>query len=336
MRKTTTLTTKRFGFIMGILFAASLVTLVLVTFFGRPALSMNEILFSESSWAREIFYYVRLPRVLLGFLVGAALSVTGVNFQSLLRNPLADPYILGVSGGAALGGVVGLALGLSFQLMLGVSFIFALLSLVGIYWIAQVGGRLSSSSLLLTGLMFNAFAFALVLLINALVEIGQSQQIIYLLMGSLEATSWNTVLWLFAIVFLGVIVTTLLSKNLNVMSLGEEAALRLGVNDQKLRKIFFVVSSLMVGASVAVAGLIGFVGLFVPHVLRLIFGPDHRLLIPASALGGGIFLVVCDFIARSVVTSGEVYLQLPVGVITALTGGPFFIFLLRKQRASIL
>ena len=120
------------------------------------------------------------------------------------------------------------------------------------------------------------------------------------------------------------------------MSLGEEAALRLGVNDQKLRKIFFVVSSLMVGASVAVAGLIGFVGLFVPHVLRLIFGPDHRLLIPASALGGGIFLVVCDFIARSVVTSGEVYLQLPVGVITALTGGPFFIFLLRKQRASIL
>lgn len=314
-----------------LLFIALIAVVIGFSFLGNPIVSPEVLFSSESSLGRDIFLQARLPRVLLAVFVGAALSSSGVAFQSLLRNPLADPYILGVSGGAALGGVLALALGLPFQLISLIAFVFALGSLILIYFIAQVQGRLPVHTLLLTGVIFNAFSFALILLVNSLVNIGQAHQILYLLLGSLDAQPLSYVLWVGGFTLAGFLLLFWQSSRMNVISLGEETAVQLGVSVERYRKLLFVAASVMVGASVAIAGLIGFVGLVVPHLIRFLFGSDHRLLLPASALGGGLFLVICDFVARTLFSGSDFQTQLPIGVVTALIGGPFFVFLLKKR-----
>lgn len=279
----------------------------------------------------DIVLRIRLPRVVLGVLVGSSLSVAGVLFQAMLRNPLADPYILGVSGGAALGGIVVLALGgawgLGYSAVPPAAFAGALLTLALLYALAGRAGRLEPTRLLLTGVVFNAFASAAIVFTASLAGLVEGTRIFLWLIGNLSAVR-SDIAWLVAVFLaLGLACAIPLARGLNALALGEESALQLGIDVERLRRVLLVATSLMVGAAVAVAGLVGFVGLIVPHLLRLALGPDHRQLVPAAALAGGAFLVVCDALARTVLPGRE----LPVGAITALAGGPLFLALLRRQ-----
>lgn len=278
----------------------------------------------------------RLPRILLSAIVGGALGVAGASLQALLHNPLACPHILGVSGGAALCGITTLVwVGASTSLPLFwrvslVSFA-AFLGAVGttllIYRTAVTHGRLQPYALLLTGVVFNAFCGALIMLVNSLVDFYQSHNVLFWLMGNLATQDYTTVVAIGGYVGVGAIWLIVQSRRFNLLSLGEEGAAQLGVDIETLRRGTFLASSLLVGAIVSVSGMIGFVGLIVPHALRLLLGADHRLLLPASLWGGAIFLVWADTAARTIVSPTE----LPVGVVTAMCGGPFFLYLLRKE-----
>jgi iron complex transport system permease protein len=281
---------------------------------------------------REVLLGTRLPRVLLGAFVGAALSAAGVALQAIFRNPLADPHILGISGGAAIGGIgviilsatVGwLWLGDWIQLF---AFTGAIISMAIIYSIAKVKGKILPYHLLLAGVIFNAFCTAAIMFINTAVDFYQAHGILFWLMGNLSAKPyWSVILTgVYLTIGVGILMTQV--HHFNAISLGDEAAIQIGVDPDRTRKITFLGVSILVGAAVSVSGIIGFIGLVVPHAMRLIVGSDHRLLLPASVITGGAFLVLADTIARTAVAP----LELPVGVITTLAGGPFFIFLLRR------
>jgi len=285
--------------------------------------------------AVDIVLLVRLPRVLLGALVGASLAVAGVLFQALLRNPLADPYVLGVSGGAALGGILvlslGSAVGLSYAAVPPAAFAGAVLTTAVLYAIAGTNARVSATSLLLTGVVFNAFASAAIVFLASIAGLTEGASIFLWLIGSLSSIRVEVTGWVAAFLALGLGCALPLARSLNLAALGEESAQQLGVDIDRQRRVVLIITSLMVGAAVSVAGLVGFVGLIIPHLLRLLYGPDHRLLIPASALAGAAFLVLCDAIARTVLDGRE----LPVGAITALAGGPLFLWLLRRQQRRV-
>ena len=322
-----------FAVILG--FFCLLILAILFSFSMKVSeISLLQVFFdsNEKQMAWNIFIGARLPRVLLGALAGIALASSGVAFQALLRNPLADPYVLGVSGGASLGGVVGLLLMNKFNFLHSFSFISsnfvtvcaffgALLSMSLIYWIArQESGKLSIYTLLLAGVVFTSFSTALIMFANAFADFQEAHEILYWLMGNLTAGSYSSLFWFAMYVVLGVSILFLQSGAYNAMSRGEETAVQLGVDVEKTKKITFIAASLLVGAVVASCGMIGFVGLIIPHLVRLIIGPDHRLLLPAASLFGGSFLVLTDAFARTVLFPTEI----PVGVITALLGGPFF------------
>lgn len=282
---------------------------------------------------RTILLDVRLPRVLLAALLGGALTVAGVAFQALLRNPLADPYVLGVSGGASIGGVLALLAGLGAGGRLGglgvpaCAFAGALGALVLIESIATVGGRLTVYTVLLTGAIFNAFSAALIYFIQSLASLEQLHAIVFYLMGQVPSFAAGA-LGLLALA-IGAAVGGLwaMARSYNALSLGEEGAQQVGVDVERVRRLTFVLGSLLTGLAVSVAGLIGFVGLVVPHMLRILLGPDHRLLVPAGFLAGAAFLVLADLLARLMIAPNE----MPVGVVTALVGGPFFLYLLRRS-----
>ncbi|MCE9624843.1 MAG: iron ABC transporter permease [Deltaproteobacteria bacterium] len=210
------------------------------------------------------------------------------------------------------------------------AFVSSLASLLLIYWIASTKGRLPVYTLLLTGVIFNAFSFALIMFINSLVSFEQAHRIWYLMIGSLEAESYRKVAVVGAFVLSGFVLLFLHAGKMNLMALGDENAQYLGLDVEKFRRHIFFAASLMIGATVSLSGLIGFVGLFVPHMVRLRLGSDHRLLLPASALFGAGFLVLADLLARTVLSGATYQTQLPVGVITALIGGPFFVYLVKK------
>ncbi len=290
---------------------------------------------AEGEVARRILWEVRLPRVLLAALLGGSLTVAGIGYQALLRNPLADPYVLGVSGGASLGGVLALLLGAGtaggvFGLLgvPGAAFLGALGALVLIERVASVGGRFTVHTILLTGVVFNAFSAALIYFIQSVASLEQLHTIVFYLMGRIPYEYGYPTVALLAVVCLAVTGGLLaLARDFNALSLGEEGAHQLGVDVERTRRLTYLLGSLLTGIAVALAGMIGFVGLVVPHLLRLLLGPDHRLLIPAGFLGGGAFLVLADLAARTVAVPNE----LPVGVLTALVGGPFFLVLLRRR-----
>ena len=283
----------------------------------------------------DILLRVRLPRVLLAAAVGASLAVAGALFQALLRNPLADPFVLGVSGGAALGGMLVLALGPAVGLggaaVPPAAFAGALITTAVLYAVAGRGGGVSGTQLLLTGVVFNAFASAGIVFIASLAGLVEGTNLFLWLIGSLSAVRADAgpAVALFLVLGLGCALPLL--RQLNLLVLGEESALQLGVDVGRVQRWLLLSTSLMVGAAVAVAGLVGFVGLIVPHLLRLWLGPDHRLLVPAAALGGAAFLVVCDTAARSAFGGRE----LPVGAITALAGGPLFLYLLARHHRRV-
>ena len=283
--------------------------------------------------AQNVFFRLRLPRVLMAAIVGASLASVGAALQSLFRNPLADPFTLGVSGGAALGASLAIVLGLGVSIA-GVPLIFvaafsgALLSVFVVYRLAHTGGVVLPGALLLSGVVINFCASAGVLLVQYLGSSSQSLQILRWLMGSLDVVGFGLIWRVMIFLVPSWLVLMALARDLHLLAIGEESAASLGVNVRRTERIIYVVGSLIVGVTVSVGGTIGFVGLIVPHMARLLFGQDVRVLLPTSFLLGAAFLVVADSVARVVVSPSE----LPVGVVTALAGGPVFLFLLRNRR----
>ena len=298
-----------------------------------PARIIDGLIGAEDSGAAvDIVRRVRLPRVVLAMLVGASLSVAGVIFQALLRNPLADPFVLGVSGGAALGGILALSLaGVGYAAVPPAAFAGAIVATVLLYVIAGARGRVSATNLLLTGVVFNSFASAAIVFLASAAGLADGARIFIWLIGNLSAGRLDVAPWVAAFLAVGLGCALLLSRSLNLLALGDEAAQQLGVAVERHKRVLLLATSLMVGAAVSVSGLIGFVGLIIPHLLRLVLGPDHRLLVPAAALGGAAFLVLCDALARTLLDGRE----LPVGAITAIAGGPLFLVLLRRHHMRV-
>ena len=279
-----------------------------------------------------IVFTLRLPRVVAAALVGGALAVAGVVFQGLLQNPLADPYIIGTSGGAALGATIALslpvqALWFGFGLVPVLAFAGAMLAVLVVYNIARVGAKAPVVTLLLAGFATSSM-LAAVMSFLMLVSGATLRRIILWTMGGLAVTGWSQVTIVAPLVLGAMFVAGLFARDLNAFLLGEEEAAYLGVNVERRKLTLLLLGSLLTGAAVSLSGLVGFVGLVIPHVARLVLGPDHRLLLPASALVGAAFLVLADLLARSLLAPTEI----PVGIVTALIGAPFFIYLLRKSK----
>jgi iron complex transport system permease protein len=303
-------------------------------------MTLNHIVGSrfEATWRPQdeaIFFAIRLPRVAGAAIVGAALATAGVLFQGLLRNPLADPYALGVSGGAALGGALGFLLSLSFS-FLGFSpvpilaFVGALIAMTLVYALARSGGRAPIVTLLLAGFAVSAmmgYAVSFLLILNDRLQLNLPRVYGWLL-GGISVTQWSQLGLAIAMVGLAMCGGWLLRHSLDALSLGEEVAEQLGVAVESDKRLVILLGSILTGAAVALGGLIGFVGLFAPHVTRVIVGPRHGLLLPAAALLGAAFVVLADLLARAILAPTEI----PVGILTAFVGGPFFLWLLRRER----
>ena len=276
-----------------------------------------------------IIWQIRLPRVLLAALVGATLSLGGLVFQALLRNPLAEPYILGISGGSAIGAIIGILMGLSrFPGVSMTAFSGSMAILVLLLVMSSGQAILKKDTLLLSGVMVNAFCAAIIMFLVSITQDARLHNIIFWLMGDLSLSDIKQVAILAAILLPCFIVLFYCSHAMNLMLLGKEMAQSMGVNIKVMMVLLLVVTSLMVSVTVSHSGLIGFVGLVIPHLLRLLIGPDHRVLVPACVLGGGAYMVFCDLLARVIPEQGE----MPAGVITALIGAPLFIFLLKRFR----
>jgi iron complex transport system permease protein len=277
-----------------------------------------------------IILSVRLPRILLAGLVGAALAVAGCSFQALLRNPLADPYILGVSSGSALGAVSAILAGLStasFGMPLA-SFSGAIVTVMLVFHVGRVGRGLHTNTLLLAGVIISAFFSAIIMFLISVAQNDDLSKIVFWLMGDFSFSNYRFILIILPYVLGGIGVLYSYARGFNLMVMGEETAIQLGIDVERLKKVAYVFASLITAAAVSVCGLIGFVGLIIPHAVRILFGPDHRLLIPASALVGASFLICSDTIARTIAAPTE----LPVGAVTATFGAPFFIYLLKRRR----
>jgi iron complex transport system permease protein len=325
----------------GILFLLLVVTVAACALIGPVRIDLYRALqniFSADPNA-EILFRARLPRVLLGIAIGGGMAACGVVLQAMLGNPLACPQMLGVSGGASLGGILGLIFFPHWLVPIGGSligeiswvplaaFVGALVSMFLVYRFSLFHGRLHPYHLLLSGVIFNSFVAALIMFLNSIVDFYQAQGLLFWLMGSLSTRAYPTVGFIFAYILLGFFWLWAKGLPLNLITLGEEAAMQLGVEVASVQRQIFIASSLMIGAMVSVSGMIGFVGLMIPHVMRLIVGSDHRLLLPASFLAGGIFLAWADTLARVLLAPAE----LPVGIVTAFFGGPFFLFLLYRE-----
>jgi len=283
---------------------------------------------SHEDPARLIILNIRLPRIILAGLVGFALSLGGVVFQAILRNPLADPFILGVSSGSAFGAVLGIFLGFGFGL--GVPTMAFGGALLTIYLVMTLGTRkmgMESATILLTGVIINAFFTAIIMFFISTAADSRLHTMLFWLYGDLSQSHYGQLAIIAPVVVIASIILYGFARDMNLITAGEETALQLGVEVEKAKKICLLIVSLNIGLVVSFSGLIGFVGLIVPHLGRMAFGSDHRLLIPVSALGGAIFLIVADTLARTIISPSE----LPVGVITAFLGAPFFIFLLKTR-----
>jgi len=312
-----------------------LLMLALLVFLAAPFVGMKPIplgaVFSPASQGTEsyIFFKIRIPRVLISFLAGAALAVSGMAFQAVFRNPLATPFTLGTSSGASLGAALYVRLGAPFALA-GISglsisaFAGALLSISLVYGLTRARQGFSTATMLLAGVAVNFFFSSIILFIQFTSDFTNSFRILRWLMGGLETAGYEQILNMLPFVVCGSAIILYLTHELNLLTTGEDIAVSRGVNVKRAKKTIFFATSLMIGGVVAITGPIGFVGMMAPHICRLLIGPNHRYLAPATLLFGGAFLTVCDTVARTVIAPAE----MPVGIITALLGGPFFIWLL--------
>ena len=315
------------------LLAALLLSIFLGLGFGVTGSGLRAIweavlaLDASNVMQQTIVWRIRLPRVMLAAEVGATLSLGGLVFQALLRNPLAEPYILGISGGSAVGAIIGILLGLArFPGVSATAFAGSMATLALVLMLSSGRHILKKDTLLLAGVMVNAFCSAMILFLISLTQDSRLHNIIFWLMGDLSLSDMGQIGLLAVLLGPCFILVFLLSHAMNLLLMGKETAMVLGVNIKAVTMTLLVVTSFMISATVAQCGLLGFVGLVIPHLLRLMLGPDHRILVPACILGGGTYMVCCDLLARVVPRQGE----LPVGVITAMIGAPLFIYLLRR------
>ncbi|MBL1213759.1 MAG: iron ABC transporter permease [Ignavibacteriae bacterium] len=299
--------------------------------FGSVELSFSEILntfFDQEAnkTASQIIFNIRLPRVLLAIAVGGGLSIAGAVFQAILRNPLAEPYILGVSSGGTFGAVLSFLLGLSFLGTQIFSFAGALAVIFLVFLLGKRFGELEPNVLLLTGVMVGAFFAAAILLMMSLLE-DNLRTAVFWLIGNLSLAKSGSVYYVLPITLVVSFLLAINSQKYNVLALGADSAKQLGINTNFVRNGTYILTSLMIGSIVSVSGIIGFVGLLVPHVCRMIFGVDNRLVVPASFFVGAAYLTIADTLARTIISPAE----LPVGAVTAIIGAPLFIYLLRKR-----
>jgi len=273
-------------------------------------------------------FYLRLFRIILGIIAGAGLGVCGVVLQGLLRNPLAEPYVLGISSGAGLGAVIAISFGISTVFLPPAAFIGALLSLILVYKLANINGKIYIHSMILSGVIIGIMFSGIMIFLIFISPNEALYGIIGWLLGNLQIFNPRSLIYLSVIVGLGILIIWIFSRDLNAISIGEEEAVHLGIDTESIKKLLFVITSLITASIVCFCGLIGFVGLIIPHIMRSIVGPNHRKLIPVTALAAASFLVISDTLARSILTS----IEIPIGVVTALIGAPIFILLLRKKQ----
>lgn len=310
------------------LLALALAAVCLLSMLAGPA-----SIASVDLWRSGILS-LRLARTVNGMIAGAGLSVSGVVFQALLRNPLAEPYVLGVSSGAGVGAALAIVLGLGavgVWILPCMAFAGAMGTILLVYSLARTStGTVPAPTLLLSGVVVSAVLGSLLMFLVSVAPSEKLHSVVWWLLGSLQIFDWGLLRVVATIVLAGLVVTAGFARNLNLMALGEEPASHLGLNVEQAKLGFFLVASLMTGATVASCGLIGFVGLIVPHSVRLVLGPDHRRLVSVSALAGAAFLVLADIAARTIIAPQEI----PIGVVTALLGGPFFLVLLRRKKSA--
>ncbi|MCT4542532.1 MAG: iron ABC transporter permease [Vallitalea sp.] len=283
----------------------------------------------------KIISNLRLPRILIALCTGGGLAVVGCAFQGVFKNPMADPFVLGISSGAALGATIGLVFNFNFFVFsfTGVSifaFIGAILTVLIVMRISVIGKKLPTTTLLLAGISIN-YLFASLMSLMMLLNRDKLEKVYLWTLGSFSTSTWDEVYFIAPVVIISSIILMVYSKELNIMLLGDETAGSLGINVNKTKKIILGISSLMVAVVVSASGIIGFVGLIIPHMVRLINGPDHKRLIPLSMLVGAIFMIFCDTIARTIISPAE----LSVGVITSIFGVPFFLFLLYQNKKQL-
>lgn len=300
--------------------------------FLKSLISVEKI--KESS--KVIVLNLRLPRIILAALVGMGLSVVGATYQSIFKNAMADSYVLGVSSGAALGAALSIAFGIEANTLgMGITtisaFIGAILTAFFVLNIARLGSKLSDVTLMLAGISMSFLLSSTISLIM-IFKREDIEKIVMWTMGSVSTASWKSIYVLAPIVFLGIGIICLFLKDLNMMMLGEESAQNLGVEVYKVKTLLILISTVIVGAIVSFSGIIGFVGLIIPHIVRIAFGSDNRVVVPFSASIGAIFLILCDTLARSVVPPTEI----PVGIVTSIFGVPFFLYLLMKNKKKVL
>ena len=291
-----------------------------------------------STWqstTETIILSIRLPRVILAGIVGAALSIAGATYQGLFRNPLADPYLIGVAQGAALGAVIGFSLpfqwqGAGFGIIPLLAFTGALVTVFTVYNLARVGKTIPVTTLILAGVALGALCSSIVSYL--IITSGEKMHgIMFWLMGSFSLSEWSEVRVVLPYFITGVTIILLYARSLNVMQLDEEQAQQLGVDVEKVKRILLAAATLITAAAVSFVGTIGFVGIIIPHTVRLIWGPDYRFLLPLSLLSGAVFLILADLVARTALAPMEI----PVGVITAICGAPFFLYILRRKRKVV-
>mgnify|MGYP001119346747 CR=1 FL=1 len=334
MTKKIELTRQRLILYLSILFILLVIVFLVSLTLGTKEFSLIDTLrvltrSSENSIQSEIIFKLRLPRILTAMLVGASLSIVGAVFQALLKNPLAEPYILGVSSGGALGAIIAIAIGLQMAGISLFSFSGSLFSFFIVFLFGRRYGEIDPNALLLVGVMINAFFSAVILLVVSLID-QSFRTALFWLMGNLSLTDYNSILIIATITFISVITFLLFSNQYNLISIDEENAKQFGVNTNLLKNLSFLFGSLLIGVIVANVGIIGFVGLVVPHMCRLIFGHDNRVILPTSIFAGAVFMMMADLISRILLSP----LEIPVGSITAIIGSPIFIFLLKHKRNS--
>jgi iron complex transport system permease protein len=308
----------------GLLIFLLIIALTTAVLLGSEKLSFFELTEAQSA----ILFDVRIPRVLLGATVGASLAVAGAGLQALLRNPLAEPYLLGVSNGAALGTMLAIVFFANFEFLRPVmAFAGSALATFAVYQMAKSRAGMNVERLVLSGVIVTTFLSSIIVLLTSLLDATKLRSFTFWLLGDLSQASKNGFYLTSAVVVIGTIILSSQAKALNLMMIGERDAFDFGVEVKRVRWIIFAMASALVGSSVASSGSVGYVGLIVPHLIRLAVGSDNRLVVPFSAISGAIFVVSADTVARIAISPRE----LPVGAITALIGAPLFIYLLRKS-----
>lgn len=325
---------KKHILILSALSIVTILTAVACLMFGSMDIGFadvsNFIFSSAESSVEKVLFDIRLPRVLLAIAVGGGLSISGAVFQAILMNPLAEPYILGISSGGAFGAVLSFLIGFTFWGTTILSFLGALAVILLVFLLGKRFGELEPNILILTGVMIGAFLSAVILVMITMLD-ESLRSAVFWLMGNLSSARMDTIYFILPISILISIVLSLNSQKYNVLSLGSETANQLGVNSAFVKNLTYILASFLVGILVSVSGVIGFVGLLIPHVCRMIFGVDNRIVVPASFFVGAIYLTITDTIARTIISPAE----LPVGAITAILGAPIFIYLLKKKFKSI-